>query len=364
MTKSWRKAAMIATAVAVGVLATPAIGQDRYPNKPIRLVVPFPAGGSTDIIGRLVAQKLSERLGQQVIVDNRGGAGGTIGTDNAAKSAADGYTLLLSTTSTLAVAPAAYSKLPYDPVRDFVPVSLVAITPYLLVVNTDVKANTLAEFVALAKSQPGKLNYASAGNGTTTHLAMEMLKDAAGIDVVHVPFKGNAPAELAVLGGEVQALFGSMPAILQQTKAGKLRPLAVGSSARSPALPDVPTVAESGYRGLRGDAVARGQRAGRHAEADPRPARIRTARHCRDAGLSRVARAQRRRSDLDHVGRVREDDRRGYRALQQGGEGGEHQARLSGRAERRSAAFVSGTSRGEYSTAPLLDRRCPPAQSV
>ena len=250
MTKSWMKAGLIASAVFAGTLAMQANSQDRYPSKPIRLVVPFPAGGSTDIIGRLVAQKLSERLGQQVVVDNRGGAGGTIGTDNAAKSPADGYTLLLSTTSTLAVAPSAYSKLAYDPVRDFAPVALVAITPYLLVVNTDVKANTLAEFVALAKSQPGKLNYASAGNGTTTHLAMEMLKDAAGIDVVHVPFKGNAPAELAVLGGEVQSLFGSMPAILQQTKAGKLRPLAVGSSARSPALPDVPTAAESGYPGF------------------------------------------------------------------------------------------------------------------
>jgi tripartite-type tricarboxylate transporter receptor subunit TctC len=250
MTKSLMKAAVIASAVAVGVLATPAIGQDRYPSKPIRLVVPFPAGGSTDIVGRLVAQKLSERLGQQVIVDNRGGAGGTIGTENAARSAADGYTLLLSTTSTLAVAPSAYTKLQYDPVRDFAPVGLVAITPYLLVVNTDVKAKTLAEFVALAKAQPGKLNYASAGSGTTTHLAMEMLKEAAGIDVVHVPFKGNAPAELAVLGGEVQALFGSMPAILQQAKAGKLRPLAVGSSAVSPALPDVPTVATSGYAGF------------------------------------------------------------------------------------------------------------------
>ena len=250
MTKSWMKAAAIASAVVAGMLATQANSQDRYPSKPIRLVVPFPAGGSTDIIGRLVAQKLSDRLGQQVVVDNRGGAGGTIGTDNAAKSPADGYTLLLSTTSTLAVAPSAYSKLAYDPVRDFAPVALVAITPYLLVVNTDVKAKTLAEFVALAKSQPGKLNYASAGNGTTTHLAMEMLKDAAGIDVVHVPFKGNAPAELAVLGGEVQSLFGSMPAILQQTKAGKLRPLAVGSSGRSPALPDVPTAAESGYPGF------------------------------------------------------------------------------------------------------------------
>ena len=206
--------------------------------------------------------------------------------------------------------------------------SLVAITPYLLVVNTDVKANTLAEFVALAKSQPGKLNYASAGNGTTTHLAMEMLKDAAGIDVVHVPFKGNAPAELAVLGGEVQALFGSMPAILQQTKAGKLRPLGVGSSARSPALPDVPTVAASGYAGFEATLWLGRQRADRHAEADPRSPRIRTARDRRNAGLSRVAGAQRRRSDLHHVRRVREDDRRGHRALQQGGEGGEHQARL------------------------------------
>ena len=238
------------TALIAGGLVVPAAAQDRYPNKPIRLVVPFPAGGSTDIIGRLVAQKLSERLGQSVVVDNRGGAGGTIGTDNAAKSAPDGYTLLLSTTSTLAVAPAAYAKLPYDPVRDFVPVATVAITPYLLVVNTGVKANTLAEFIALAKSQPGKLNYASAGNGTTTHLAMEMLKDAASIDAVHIPYKGNADAERAVLAGDVQALFGSMPAILQQTKAGKMRPLGVGSSARSPALPDVPTVAESGYQGF------------------------------------------------------------------------------------------------------------------
>ena len=250
MTKSWTQLSFAAATAVLALFAATAIGQERYPSKPIRLVVPFPAGGSTDIIGRLLAQKLSERLGQSVIVDNRGGAGGTIGTDNAAKSPPDGYTLLLSTTSTLAVAPSAYSKLPYDPVRDFTPVSLVAITPYLLVVNTGVKASTLAEFIALAKSQPGKLNYASAGNGTTTHLAMEMLKEAAGIDVVHVPFKGNGPAELAILGGEVQALFGSMPAILQQTKAGKLRPLAVGSSARSPALPDVPTVANSGYAGF------------------------------------------------------------------------------------------------------------------
>jgi tripartite-type tricarboxylate transporter receptor subunit TctC len=224
--------------------------QASYPDKPLRLIVGFAPGGSTDIVGRIVAQRLSERLGQTVNVDNKAGAGGTLGADAAAKSAADGYTLTLGTTSTHAIAPGVYSKLPYDPVADFTQISLVAITPYLLVVNPQVKASNLADFVALAKSQPGKLNYASAGNGTATHLAMEMLKDAAKIDLVHIPYKGNAPADLAIVGGEVQAVFGSMPALLQNTKAGKVRPLAVGSAARSPALPDVPTVAEQGYPGF------------------------------------------------------------------------------------------------------------------
>ncbi|HSW25106.1 MAG TPA: tripartite tricarboxylate transporter substrate-binding protein, partial [Burkholderiaceae bacterium] len=181
---------------------------------------------------------------------NTAGACGTIGADLAAKAAPDGYTLTLGTTSTHAIAAGAYSKLPYDPVADFTQISLVAITPYLLVVNPQVKASSLAEFITLAKSQPGKLNYASAGNGTATHLAMEMLKDAAGIDLVHIPYKGNAPADAAIIGGEVQAVFGSMPALLQNTKANKVRPLAVGTTARSPALPDVPTVAEQGYAGF------------------------------------------------------------------------------------------------------------------
>jgi tripartite-type tricarboxylate transporter receptor subunit TctC len=227
-----------------------ALAQNSYPTKPIRLIVAFPAGGSTDIIARLVGQRLSERLGQQVIIDNRGGAGGTIGTEIAARSNPDGYTLTMGTTSTHVIAPAAYSKLKYDPVKDFAPITLVASTPYLLVVNPGVKANSLKEFVALAKSQPGKLNYASAGAGSTTHLAMEMLKSTAGMDVVHVPYNGNGPAGTAVLGGQVQALFGSMPAVLPQAKSGKLRPLAVGTAKRSPALPDVPTVAESGYPGF------------------------------------------------------------------------------------------------------------------
>lgn len=224
--------------------------QSDYPNKPIRLIVAFPAGGSTDIVGRVVAQKLSERLGQAIVVENRGGAGGTIGTDAAAKAAPDGYTLTLGTTSTMAVAPGAYSKLGYDSVKSFSPISLVAVTPYLLVVNPELPAKTLAELVALAKSQPGKLNFASAGNGSTTQLAMEMLNDVTGMKMTHVPYKGNADADLAILSNQVQVLFGSMPALLQHAKQNKLRALAVGTAKRSPALPDVPTVAELGYPGF------------------------------------------------------------------------------------------------------------------
>ncbi|MBI4193983.1 MAG: tripartite tricarboxylate transporter substrate binding protein [Betaproteobacteria bacterium] len=240
-------AALTAAAVAAPVGAANA---QVYPNKPIRLIVAFPPGGSTDIIARLVGQKLGERVGQQVIVDNRGGAGGTIGTELAAKANADGYTLTMGTTSTHVIAPAAYVKVKYDPIKDFVPITLVASTPYLLVLHPGVKANSLKEFVGLVKSQPGKLNFASAGTGSTTQLAMEMLKIAAGIDIVHVPYSGNGPAGTAVMGGQVQALFGSMPAVLPHVKAGRIRPIAVGTAKRSSALPNVPTVSESGYPGF------------------------------------------------------------------------------------------------------------------
>jgi tripartite-type tricarboxylate transporter receptor subunit TctC len=227
-----------------------ALAQGAYPSKPIRLIVAFPPGGSTDIIARLVGQKLSERVGQQVVVDNRGGAGGTIGTEIASKAAADGYTLTLGTTSTHVIAPAAYASVKYDPVKDFTPITLVASTPYLLVLHPGVQAKSLKEFVTLVKAQPGKLNFASAGTGSTTHLAMEMLKLAAGMDIVHVPYSGNGPAGTATMGGQVQALFGSMPAVLPHAKAGKLHPVAVGTTKRSAALPEVPTVAESGYPGF------------------------------------------------------------------------------------------------------------------
>ncbi len=231
------------------LLAAGAVQAQTYPVRPIRLIVAFPPGGSTDIIARVIGQRLGERLGQQVVIDNRGGAGGTLGTEMAAHAAPDGYTLTMGTTSTHVVSVAVYSKLRYDPTKDFSPITLVAITPYLLVVHPNVQAKTLKEFVSLVKAQSGKLNYASAGNGTTTHLAMEMLKTAAGLDIVHVPFNGNGPANTAILGAQVQALFGSMPAVLPHAKAGKLRPLAVGTAKRSPSFPDVPTVDESGYPG-------------------------------------------------------------------------------------------------------------------
>jgi tripartite-type tricarboxylate transporter receptor subunit TctC len=239
-----------AVILALGVLAShPAFAQ-AYPAKPIRLVVPFPPGGSTDIVARIVAQKLSDRLGQQVVVENRGGAGGTIGTEAVAKAAPDGYTLVLGTTSTHAVAPNVYAKIGYDPVKDFAPISLVAVTPYLLVVNPGVNVKSLPEFVAYVKARPGKLNYASAGTGSTTHLAMEMLKSAAGLYVVHIPYNGNGPAGTAVIAGQVEILFGSLPAVLPHAKSGRVRPLAVGTPKRSPSLPEVPTVAESGFPGF------------------------------------------------------------------------------------------------------------------
>jgi tripartite-type tricarboxylate transporter receptor subunit TctC len=218
-----------------------------YPNKPIRLVVGFAPGGNTDTVARVVGQKLGERLGQQVIIENKAGAGGTIGTAEVARAAPDGYTLTMGTTTTHAIAVAAYAKLPYDPVADFEPIALVANAPYLLVVNSSLPAKDLKEFIALVKSQPGKLNYGSAGQATTTHLVMATLATRAGLDMVHVPFKGNAPATTAVIANQVEILFGALPPLLPHVSSGRLRALAISSAKRSPSLPAVPTVAESGF---------------------------------------------------------------------------------------------------------------------
>jgi tripartite-type tricarboxylate transporter receptor subunit TctC len=221
-----------------------------YPTKPIRLVVPFPPGGATDILARDVAQRLTDAWGQSVIVDNRPGAGGNIGSELVAKSPPDGYTLEMGTVGTHAINASLYAKMPYDNVKDFVPVILVAGVPNVLVVNPSVPVNSVAELIAYAKANPGKLNFASSGNGTSIHLSGELFKVMAGVQMTHVPYKGSAPALQDLLGGQVQLMFDNLPPSLPQIKAGKLRALAVTSSTRALALPDVPTLAESGLPGF------------------------------------------------------------------------------------------------------------------
>jgi tripartite-type tricarboxylate transporter receptor subunit TctC len=221
-----------------------------YPTKPIRLVVPFPPGGATDILARAVAQKLTEAWGQQVLVDNRPGAGGNIGSELVAKAAPDGYTLEMGTVGTHAINASLYAKMPYDHVKDFVPVILVAGVPNVLVVHPSVPVNSVAELIAYAKANPGKLNFASSGSGTSIHLSGELFKVMAGVQMTHVPYKGSAPAMQDLLGGQVQLMFDNLPPALPQIKGGKLRALAVTSVTRAPALPDTPTVAEAGLPGF------------------------------------------------------------------------------------------------------------------
>lgn len=228
---------------ALAAIAT-ALAQD-YPSKPIELVVPFVAGGTTDNIARLMARRFGESWGQTVVVNNRPGGGSTIGTNTVAKAAADGHTLLV-TTIAFAIN-AGLQKLPYDPLNDFAPVSELATLPLMLVVHPSVPATSLEEFVALARANPGGWHYASSGVGTSPHLAAEMFKSAAGVDLVHVPYKGNAEAMNALLGGHVKIYFALVPAALQHVKAGSLRALAVTTTARLPYLPDLPTIAERGF---------------------------------------------------------------------------------------------------------------------
>ena len=222
--------------------AAPGATPDSYPGRTVRIIVPFPPGSGTDIIGRLVGQALSEAWKQPFVVDNRPGAGGTIGSDIVAKAQPDGHTLLLGNVSTLAIAPNLYRKLPYDPVRDFAPITLISTMNSVLVVHPSVPARTLRDFVALAKARPRSLNYASAGSGTTGHLGAELFKSQAGLDMVHVPYKGSGPALADLLAGQVQVMFATVATVLPHVRAGKLRALGVTSLRRAELLPDVPSI--------------------------------------------------------------------------------------------------------------------------
>ena len=231
------------------LLGAPNVQAQAFPNRPLHLIVPFPPGAGTDAFARVIAAKLGESLGQVVVVDNKAGGGATVGTDFVAKAAPDGYTLLLSTASH-GINPAVFSKLPYDTLKDFATITQVANLPIVLVVHPSVPANSLKELVVLAKTRPGALNLGSAGNGTVFHLAGELFKSVAGIDMVHVPFKGGGPALQALIAGQVDVLFETTLTVQPQVKAGKMRALALGGASRSSVMPGVLTIAESGYPGF------------------------------------------------------------------------------------------------------------------
>jgi len=232
------------------VALAPAALAQTYPTKPIRMVVHFPPGGPTDLVARTLAQKMGETWGQQVIVDNRPGAGGIIGVEMVVRAAPDGYTLLFATGGSMSITPALGTKLPYNVFTDVAPVSLVVINPQILVLHPSVPANSVRELIKLAKAKPGQMNYASVGPGSPQHLGGEMLKAMTGIDMVHIPYKGTAPAVTDLLAGQVSLMFNSMPSVLPHVRTGRLKGIAVSTAKRSPAAPDIPTVAESGVPGF------------------------------------------------------------------------------------------------------------------
>ena len=242
-------AALAVTAAATLFTAT-AQAEAAYPSRPIKLIVPFPAGGGTDIIAREVANKVATQQGWTIIVDNKPGSGGNLGVDAAAKSAPDGYTLVLGQTSNLAINPTLYSKLPYNPEKDLAPIGLVASAPLVLVVSSSSSFKTLADVVAAAKAKPSALNYASSGSGTVAHLATEQFQKTAGVKFTHVPYKGAAQGVTDLIGGQIEMYMSSIPTLIGHIKGGKMRALAVTSLKRTDDLPNVPTIAESGYKGF------------------------------------------------------------------------------------------------------------------
>jgi tripartite-type tricarboxylate transporter receptor subunit TctC len=241
---------LVAPAVALQA-ADPSTGSGQtYPTRPIRFVIPFPPGGGNDILGRAFAERLSERVGQPWVVDNRGGASSIIGAEIVARAPADGYTLMLGTNSTLAVLPSLRRKLPFDPVKDYDPISLMSSSPYLLVVNPGFEARTVKELIALAKAKPGQLNFATPGHGTSNHLAFEMFKLMAGVDITHIPFKGTSAMITDLLGGRISVMLVSTASVRPLVQAGKLRALGISTAKRSPAMPEVAPIAELGVPGF------------------------------------------------------------------------------------------------------------------
>jgi tripartite-type tricarboxylate transporter receptor subunit TctC len=243
-----RRQAIAAGGGLVMLTASPTRAQSNYPNRTIKMIVPYPAGGTTDLLGRLIADQLKSGLGAVVVVENKPGAGTTLGADQVAKSEADGYTLLMATSTTLAINKTLYKKLPYDPVKDFAPIALVAAVPFALIINPSIPAKSLSEFIGYAKSKPG-LAYGSAGNGSPQHLGAEMLKTAAGIDIRHVPYRGSVPAMLDVIAGHIPFMVVDLQPALQQIKEGKVRVLGVTTPQRVAIAPDIPTIAEGGLTG-------------------------------------------------------------------------------------------------------------------
>ena len=236
--------------LALAALAPLPAAAQAYPNKPIKLVVPYAPGGGADGVARIVAKRVSEQIGQGIVIENKGGAGSIVGTDQVAKAEPDGYTLLLGQSGPISINPAVYKSLPYDPIRDFAPVTMMTGYPYILVVNADFPARTLQEFVALAKAKPGTMNYGSTGVGAANHLVAELFDRKAGLQITHVPYRGTALAVADLLAGTLTLVFGDPVTVLPHLKSGKLRALAVTSAQRSPVAPEVPTVAESGYPGF------------------------------------------------------------------------------------------------------------------
>ncbi len=240
---------LIRAALALALSITSAAFAQAWPTKPVKIVVPFPPGGTTDILARAIGFDLTKAWSQPIIVENRPGAGGNIGAEAVAKSPADGYTLLMGTVGTHGINPSVYKKMAYDAIKDFAPVTLVALVPNMLVVHPSVPVKSVGELIALAKKQPGKLTFASSGNGTSIHLSGALFETLAGVDLVHVPYKGSSPAIIDLLAGQVNMMFDNMPSALPYVKSGKLRALAVTSARRSPAMPELPTIAEAGVKG-------------------------------------------------------------------------------------------------------------------